>query len=147
MAVGKVNSTNPPENAGKIKANINGQEEEFVYNVKAGHTKDGYTPKVGDDVNFTPGGSNVATGIEKLVTKDPTCRLSGPSQPVPAGTRVTLTYETFNATRAVFDNGIGEVPVGQGSILYTVTGDVRITLTVSNNSGQSESTTITIFVS
>jgi len=146
MAIGRVNQTNPPENAGKIRASINGQEEEFVYNVKAGHTKDGYQPKEGDDVDFLPGSNNVATGVTKLMTKNPTATLSGPSAPVDRGTTVTIKYETFNATKAIFDNGIGDVPVGSGTIQYTVNQDVKLTLTVSNDAGQTESTTVALFI-
>ena len=143
---GKVTWTNPPQNAGKIKASVNGQEEEFTYNVKAGHTKNGYTPKTGDDVQFDIDGSHVARNIEKLITRNPSCALAGPSAPVAKGTMVTITYETFNATRAVFDNGIGNVPVGTGSVNVVVNADTKVTLTVYDDVGLTESCSVTIFV-
>ncbi len=143
---GKVSWTNPPENAGKIKAVINGQEEEFTYNVKAGHTKGGYSPKVGDDVQFDTDGSHVARNIEKLVTRTPSCALIGPSAPVLKGTSVSIAYETFGAVKAEFDNGIGPVPVGSGVFSMVVNADIQVTLTVYDDMGRSESCKVTIFV-
>lgn len=61
-AKGIVTGTNPPENKGTIKSATN---ETYHYNVDAGHTVDGYRPKAGDEVEFTPGPGRVAYRITK----------------------------------------------------------------------------------
>lgn len=63
-ATGEVTWTNPPENAGKIKRNDDGDEQDYTYNTNADDTNPpDYVPSVGDHVTFTPGPGMTASDV------------------------------------------------------------------------------------
>lgn len=148
MAKGIVSGTNPPENKGTIKASINGEEKEFVYNVKAGHTQGGYQPKEGHRVDFIPDEVNkVATGIKRDDPMPPSARLSASASIVEKGSRVQLTYSTDpNAKSAIIMPEPGEVPVGDGVVTVVVEADTTYKLTVTNADGSMDVVSVTVFI-
>lgn len=147
MSKGKVIGTNPPENKGTIQADDN--QLNYIYNVKAGHTVGGYTPKAGDIVNFIKDDTNkVATGVEKVVVKSPDCTLAAKPNPVDKTLITVLYYSTSNATGADIQPNIGQVPVGENQTVVDVriTADTKFTLTVRDDNGNSEVCSVTVFL-
>jgi len=148
MAKGNVSTTNPPEISGKIKMIApDGTEQTYNYNVKAGDTVDGYMPKVGDRVEFTPHDpSKVATDV----TRDQGCRIRITPALVDAGNvdvAIKIQYDTgLKATKAKIDPQVGEVAVGIGVANARVSDTTQFTLYVEYEDGTHDQVTgIVIF--
>lgn len=145
MAKGKVTNTNPPENKGVIT--LDGGSDTYNYNVKAGHTVGGYVPQINDEVNFTEGSGNVATGVSKIETTNPACVMGADPVFVNKGEATVLTYSTFNATRADIQPNIGAVPVGSSqTVRVVVSVDTKYVLTVQNDEQKQAYSAVMVFV-
>lgn len=147
MAKGTVTSTNKPENKGTIKASINGQDELFNYNVQAGHTEGGYTPKEGDKVDFVPGNGSVATNVKRDVVSPPDAVIKSDRLEVRAGEEVTLYYFCDpNAKSAEIQPTVGRVPPGEGRQVVGVRETTIFRLNVVNADNTPDTASCTVFV-
>jgi streptogramin lyase len=105
---------------------------------------------------YEPGGLTVApngrlyvmdgnAAVRAFIAGDPPSIASFTSSPgiIPLGESATLTWTTSGATSARITPGIGEVAL-TGSIVVRPTSSTRYTLTVSNDSGAENATTLVI---
>lgn len=147
MAKGTVTSTNKPENKGTIKASINGQDELFNYNVQAGHTEGGYTPKEGDKVDFVPGNGSVATNVKRDVILPPDAVIKADRLEVRAGETFNLYYFCDReAKSAEIQPTIGRVNPGEGSVATAIRETTIFRLNVINSDDTPDTSSCTVFV-